>query len=128
MKTILVDAVFGFVSDKGEINEEMHKLLEIFPNKKIILTNASADKYEQFGLNRVPYQVFSLSNNPNKVDPKYYEIMLDNLGLSKDEVIYFEHDQGAIKSAESVGIQTYFYDVDKKDMQALKDFLDSNIN
>jgi hypothetical protein len=35
MKTILVDAVYSFVSDGGVIFQEMFDLLEEYPNKKI---------------------------------------------------------------------------------------------
>ena len=40
MKTILVDAVYTFVSDTGEIFREMFELLEKYPNRKILLTGA----------------------------------------------------------------------------------------
>lgn len=127
MKTILVDAVYTFVSDTGVIFQDMLDLLEKYPNKKIILTNADYDKYEQYGLNKVPYEVFTLKHNPEKTDPKYYEKMLEHFGLKKDDVIYFEHDENAVKSARSLGIKTYHYDPDKKDIEALKTFLIENL-
>jgi hypothetical protein len=34
----------------------------------------------------------------------------------------------AVKSAQSVGINTYFYDNDTKDLESLKKFLDDNLN
>lgn len=60
----------------------MFELLEKYPNKKIILTNA--------------------------------------------DVIYFEYNPDAVKSAESIGITSYFYDADKKDLDRLETFLDKN--
>ena len=75
MKTILVDAVDGFVSKDGVIFKEM----------------------------------------------------LANFGLAKGDVIYFEHNPLAVKSAESVGIKSYYYDPEKKDLVSLKDFLDKNL-
>lgn len=78
MKTILVDAVNTFViKDKG-IFEAMHNLLEEYPNRKIILTGANDEQMEAFGLNDMPYEVFTLKHRPEKTDPKYYEIMLKN--------------------------------------------------
>ena len=127
MKTILVDAVNAFVIEGKGIFKEMHDLLETFPNRKIILTGANDEQFKKFGLDNMPYQVFTLKHAPEKTDPKYYEMMLVHLGLSKDDVVYFEHNEDAVKSAQSVGIKTYHYDPDKKDLKALKDFLTENL-
>ena len=127
MKTILVDAVFTFVSETGVINKELHKLLESFPNKKIIVTNAPLEKFEQYGLLDVPYEVFTLSKNPPKTDPEYFKELLEEKNLSADTVAYFEHSLEACNSAESLGIMTHHYDSDKKDLEALKKFLDKNL-
>lgn len=131
MKTILVDAVDGFVieTESGfKIFKEMHDLLETFPNRKIILTGANDEQYKKFGLEKMPYEVFTLKHNPEKTDPKYFEIMLQNFGLNKDEVVYFEHNPEAVKSAESIGIKSYYYDPDKKDLVTLKSFLTENLD
>lgn len=126
MKTILVDAVNTFVNN-GKIFLEMKDLLDSYPDKKIILTNADDEKIKEFGLVNLPYELFSLKHQPNKTDPKYFEVMLENFNLKKEDVIYFEHNLEAVNSAESVGINTFHYDKDKKDLVALKKFLDSNI-
>jgi len=127
MKTILVDAVDCFVSDTGEIYKEMHDLLEAYPNRKIILTGANDEQFKKFGLDKMPYEVFTLKHNPEKTDSSYYQKMLERFGLDKDEVIYFEHNPEAVKSAQSAGISSYFFDYDKKDLVALKMFLDQNL-
>ena len=127
MKTILVDAVDCFVSKEGIIFKEMHDLLETFSNRKIILTGANDEQFKKFGLDKMPYEVFTLKHNPEKTDPKYYEMMLNHFSLSKEDVIYFEHSPEAVKSAQSVGIKTYYYDNDKKDLENLKKFLDENL-
>ena len=124
MKTILVDAVYCFVSDKGEIFKEMHKLLEDYPNKKIIVTGADDEQFKKYGLDKMPYDVFTLKHNPEKTDPEYFRKLLDHYKLTAEEVIYFEHNQKAVESAQSVGIESYFYDENKKDLQGLKDFID----
>jgi len=72
--------------------------------------------------------VFTLKHNPEKTDPKYYETMLEHCGLSKDDVVYFEHNENAVKSAQSVGIKTYHYDPEKKDLVALKNFVMENLS
>lgn len=127
MKTILVDAVDCFVSDKGDIFIEMQNLLDSYSNRKIILTNAPDDKFDGFGLNRVPYEVFTLRRNPMKTDPKYFEVMLNHFDLKASDVIYFEHSSEAVESARKVGITSYLYDHTKRDLGALKIFLDSSI-
>lgn len=127
MKTILVDAVHCFVSAKGQIFDAMHSLLETCPNKKIILTNANDEEFKKFELDKMPYEVFSLKHNPEKTDPKYYGMMLSHFKLTKEEVVYFEHNSEAVKSAQSVGIKTLYYDSDKKDLRELNNFLSENL-
>lgn len=127
MKTILIDAVFCFVSPEGEIFDEMYTLLESYPNKKIILTGANDEQHEKFGLGKMPYEVFTLKHNPEKTDAMYYTVLLAHLNLTSDDVVYFEHSPEAVKSAQSVGINTYFYDDTIKDLIALKRFLDENL-
>lgn len=125
-KTILIDAWNTFVTKDG-VFAEMQTLLDSFDNRKVILTNANDEQMIEFGIVDMPYEVFTLKHNPDKVDPRYYEVMLEHFGLSADDVIYFEHNEDAVKSAQSVGITTYHYDKDKKDLVGLKEFLDKNL-
>lgn len=55
MKTILVDAVHTFIIEDQGIFKEMHDLLETFPNRKIILTNADYKKTNQYGIKSFHY-------------------------------------------------------------------------
>lgn len=127
MKTILVDAVDCFVSPEGEIFKEMYNLLETYPNKKIILTGANDEQFKEFGLDKMPYEVFTLKHDPEKTDPRYFQMLLEKYKLNTSEVIYFEHNPKAVESAESVKIQSYFYDNKKKDLESLKSFIDGNL-
>lgn len=127
MKTILVDAINAFVIKDEGVFKRMHELLETYPNPKIILTGANDEQMKAFGLNEMPYEVFTLKHNPEKTDPKYYETMLSRLGLSTAEVIYFEHNPEAVESARSAGIMTHYYDKEKRDLDGLKSFLDENL-
>ncbi|MBT4396901.1 hypothetical protein HOD38_01405 [archaeon] len=127
MKTILVDAIGAFVIKGEGIFQEMYDLLEKYPNKKVILTSASDEQIEKYGLDKMPYKVFTLGHNPEKTDPKYYGIMLKHNGLKAEGVVYFEHNLEAVKSAQSVGINTLYYDSEKRDLVALKKFLDENL-
>lgn len=104
MKTILVDAVNTFVIWGKGVYPPMFDLLEKYPNRKIILTNANDEQMVPFGLTNLPYELFTLKHNPDKTDPKYFKEMLAHFNLKTDDVIYFEHNPEAVKSAQSVGI------------------------
>ncbi len=127
MKTILVDAINGLVLEDGSILKKMHTLLEAYPNKKIVLTGANDEQFKHFKLDEVPYEVFTLKHNPEKTNPAYYQTLLKHYNLGSKDVIYFEHNAEAAESAKSVGIDTYFYDHTKEDMEPLKEFIDGNL-
>lgn len=127
MKTILVDAVNTFVIKNSGVFKEMYELLESYPNPKIILTNANDEQIKLFGLDRVPYPLFTCRHAPEKTNPEYFRIFLKEKGVQAEEVIYFEHHPDAVKSAQSIGIRTYWYDSEKRDLSALKEFLDHHL-
>lgn len=127
MKIILVDAIHTFVIKDEGIYEPLYNLLEQYSNKKIVLTNANDEQIQKYDLDKLPYELFTLKHNPDKVDPGYYKKMLERYNLKPDDVIYFEHSIEAIDSAKSLGIKTYYYDPDKKDLESLKSFIDENI-
>jgi HAD superfamily hydrolase (TIGR01509 family) len=126
MKIIFVDAVDCIVSPDGELFQKMYDLLETYPNKKIILTGANDEQFLKFGLDKMPYEVFTLKHNPEKTDPLYFEKLLEQYEITSDDCVYFEHNPEAVKSAESVGIKSYFYDNEIKDLGALQDFLNTH--
>lgn len=126
MKTILVDAVNTFVVD-GKINTEMKAMLDTFPNRKIIVTNADDQEKITYWLVDMPYIVFTLSHNPNKPDPKYFATLLQKYALHPSQVIYFEHNPAAVMSAKLVWISAYNYDHVKKDVAAVKEFIAQHI-
>ncbi|GAB4143806.1 MAG: hypothetical protein OHK0017_01630 [Patescibacteria group bacterium] len=127
MKTILVDAVNTFVSPQGQIFQEMYNLLETFQEDKIILTNADDSQIITFGLDKMPYPIFTLKHNPDKPDPQYFQTFLEKYKLKADEVIYFEHNPDAVNSAQSVGINTFHFNKDTRDLIALEKFLKANL-
>lgn len=127
MKTILVDAINGLVLEDGSILQKMHTLLESYPNKKIVLTGANDEQFKHFKLDEVPYEVFTLKHDPEKTDPDYFHTLLRRYNLGADDVIYFEHNADAAESAKSTGINTYFYDHTKEDMESLKSFIDGGL-
>jgi len=129
MKIILVDAVYTFIRETPEgfkIFEPMREMLDEFPNKKIILTSAGNEKFEMYGLDKMPYEVFTLTHNPEKDDPEYYKKMLSHFNLKSEQVVYFEHSPKAVESARSVGIKTYHWDSEKP-LRDLNIFLENSL-
>jgi HAD superfamily hydrolase (TIGR01509 family) len=127
MKTILVDAIDGLVLKDGTIFQDMYDLLETFPNKKIVLTGANDEQFKEFHLDEMSYEVFTLKHDPEKTDPKYFEIMLEHYDLTPGDVIFFEHNKDAVASAQTAGIKTMYYDPIKQDLSELKTFLTANL-
>ena len=106
---------------------EMYTLLETYHNPKILLTNANDEQIEDSGLINLPYDLFTLKHNPNKNDPKYFKILFEKYNLKPEDCVYFDHKQDAIDSAKPLGITSYYYDSDKKDLDELKEFLDRHL-
>lgn len=127
MKTILVDAINGLILENGTVFTKMQELFDSYPNPKIVLTGANDEQFKHFNLDKSPYEVFTLKHNPEKTDRRYFEILLDKYSLKPGDVVYFEHNQQAVKTAQLAGIPTYFYDHTKQDLQALKNFIDQNL-
>jgi HAD superfamily hydrolase (TIGR01509 family) len=131
MKTILVDAVNTTIvkNEGGKFVkfQELFDLLETYPNNKIIVTNANNEQMIEFGLNDVPYPLFTMKHNPDKPDPIYFKTLLEQYSFEPSDVIYFEHNPDAVASAQSVGITTYHYNKDTRDFVALKEFLEKNL-
>lgn len=125
-KVILVDTWHVFITEDG-INKDIENILNSFANKKILLTNSSKEQNEEHGIINMSYEVFTLSHNPGKSDPEYYKIMLEKFDLKANKVIYFEHGKDAVKAAQSLGIKTYWYDKNKKDIGSLREFIENNI-
>ena len=128
MQTILIDAVDAFVVEGKGIFQQMYDLLETYPNPKIILTGANDEQMQKFGLHDMPYPVFTLKHDPEKTDPTYYTTMLAHFKLQPSDVVYFEHNLNAVKSAQSVGITTHHYDSETRDLVALKQFLNTHLH
>lgn len=130
MKTILVDAAGTFTVETAEgsvIDKKLQALLDEYENQKIIVTNASQQQRTEYGLTDVPYDMFSLSNNPGKPDPVYFQKLLDQYDLKAADIIYFEHDSDAVESARSLDIKSFHFDHELRDYDSLKSFINNNL-
>ena len=124
MKTILVDAWKTFVKQK-KIDNELFEILENFSNKKIILTNANQRERKDYGIIEMPYNVFSLSHNPEKTDLKYFETLCEKYQLNPNDLLYIEHNKESYNTAILFGIKSFLYEGDNI---SVKDFLIKNCN
>lgn len=123
-KVILVDAVYCLVDENGNINIELKQYLDSLENRKIVVTNASLEKYKLYFKNLKDYEIFTLQRNPMKGNPEYFKTLLSNFKLKAEEVIYFEHDDEAVKSAQSIGIRATKY---TGDILMVKKFIEENL-
>ncbi len=126
MKTILVDAWNTFVTEDG-VNEDLQNFLEQYENPKIIVTNANEDQKISLGIVDMPYEVYSLAHNPDKDSPVYFEKFFAEFGLTKDDVVYFEHNEDAVKCGKSLGIPTFWYQKWEDNREKLKTFFENNL-
>lgn len=39
----------------------------------------------------MPYEMFTLKHNPDKVDQVYFQKMLEHFNLKAEDCVYFEH-------------------------------------
>jgi len=53
--------------------------------------------------------------------------MLEHFNLKPEDVVYFEHNPDAVKSAQLAGITTHFWDNEKRPLSELRAFLKQNI-
>ena len=127
MKVILVDAINTLVIPNDGVYEPLLKILDSYPNRKIVLTGANNEEFIQHGLDKLPYEVFTLKHNPEKSNPSYCEILLEQFDLVVEDLVYIEHNMEAIRSAESLNIKVFHYDKDLKDINKLNQFLELNI-
>lgn len=125
MKTFLVDAWNTFVKEEG-VDQKLKTLLDSYSNPKIIVTNANEEEKKKFGIVNMPYPVFSLSHNPNKTDSNYFKQLFAHYKLDHENIIYFEHNEDAVKSAQSINIKTLWFKKGEN-LNLLKNFLDTNI-
>jgi hypothetical protein len=75
----------------------------------------------------MPYQIFSLDHQPDKTDPEYFVKMLAILWLSPEDLVYFERNSTSVAAGKSVWIRTYHYDIEKRDIAALQEFITINM-
>ena len=67
--------------------------------------------------------IFTLSENPSKKDPKYFQTLMGKYNISPDDIVYFDHKQEHVDAALKAGIKlSTFY----SDYASVKDFIEDN--
>jgi hypothetical protein len=127
MKVILVDAIHTLIIPEKGIYDPLFNILETYPNRKIVLTGANDKEFSQHGLDKIPYEVFTLKHNPEKSNPNYYKILLEKFDMIVEDLIYIEHNLEAVRSAESLNINVFHYNKDLRNINKLNQFLKINI-
>lgn len=125
-KIILVDAWNALFTENG-IDKQMQEILDTFENKKIVATNADDEEIIKFGIDKSPYKIFTLKHNPNKDCAIYYQELFKKYDIVAENVIYFEHNLNAVKSAQKNNILTFHFHKDKRNLGELRKFLNSNL-
>lgn len=126
-RVILVDAVNTYLVN-GHVDPDIKALLDTYPNKRIVVTNANAEQRIKNGLDKLPDEIFTLEHEPDKVDPRYFVELMARYDLPPEAFVYFEHNPEAVASAQSVGIaSSYHFDPKERDLVALREFLDEHV-
>ena len=127
MKTILVDTIHTYFKIGEGVQWDLHELLESYPNEKIAVTGANDEQIRQFQLANIPYPLFTLEHNPEKSSPKYFQTLSEIYGIDTTNFVYFDHDPKAVETAQSMGIPSFQFNPQTRNLNELKDFLDQNI-
>lgn len=127
MKTILIDAMYTLIDTNGILDEKIQEILDRYDNPKIILTNMRVETFQKYAMDLLPYPVFTLSREPSKLEPLYFEMLMEEYSIFAHECLYIEHNKEVVACAESVGINTNYFDSEKRDLKLLEEFLENNI-
>ncbi len=121
IKAILVDAISCLIGKESGLDKELAELLKNTNKKIVVVTNADIN-YIKNKLENYNFDVFSLNKNPDKSNPGYFKKLLDKYQFKAGEVIYFDHMNENIKSAESFGIKSILY----KNNNQIRKFIEDN--
>jgi len=125
IKAILVDAMYCLFDKDRNLNKELFSMLNNYPTKLIIVTNADLNDTKNKPLTEFisdNIDIYTLKNNPDKSNPEYFEKLLNKYNLKPNEIIYFDHSEDNLNSAKKLGIKTELY----KNSKQIQNFIDNN--
>jgi leucyl-tRNA synthetase/inosine/xanthosine triphosphate pyrophosphatase family protein/ADP-ribose pyrophosphatase YjhB (NUDIX family) len=127
--TILIDAVFCLInkSENGlSLNEELYNYLDTLPQRKIVVTNAKDEALQTTKeLVGIKFEVFSLQFDPEKTDPRFYETMIESLGIDINTTIYFDHNDDNLSSARANKLHCFQYKSNQQAISTLNTLFDT---
>lgn len=117
-KILLVDAcnttLLYVDKDKGITlsnliqNTELLEVVDLLPLRKIVVTNANPQIIKE-ALKWFDFEVFSLQNNPSKIEVDFYKQFLEHYSLSAEQCYYFDSKQDNLDVAKQLGIHGVLY-------------------
>jgi FMN phosphatase YigB (HAD superfamily) len=125
-KTLLIDAIGCLINSDFTINLELLQFLQSRNESLVLITNAKDEnllkiKSLLIGEN---IQIFTKEFNPIKTDPKYFEILLNELNLKSQDCFYIDHDKTNLESAKANHIDGVLFKDNSEVILELKTFLD----
>jgi putative hydrolase of the HAD superfamily len=110
------------------INIEMHNFVKMVKRQNLktaLITDNKMDRIkiitEKYELNKI-FDVIIVSSEIGfgKDNNKIFEIVLDKIGIKPNECIFIDNQKKNLIIPQEMGINTIFFDDDKKDLETLK--------
>lgn len=108
-KIILLDGMHCLFDENFVVHKEIEHGIKSFGSRVIIITNAPKEKMIKI-TEETGFEVVTYENNPNKTNPEFFEIMLQEKNINAEDCIYLDHLQDNLDSAEFAGITGVLYE------------------
>ncbi len=122
-RILLVDGMFCLYNKYFKINEELLHILNSINVRKILIVNGYTEKAREL-LKNTNFEIFSLEKEGiKKENQDYFKKLMKEFNLSSEELLYFDHAEENINSAEKLGITSELY----KNNKIIKKFIEDNL-
>ena len=103
-RVLLIDGMHCLYDENFNINKKLFDALQNFNCRKIIVVNNFKEKAEAL-LKEYGYEIFSFNGKILKNKKEFFEKLMEKYKIEKDEIIYFDHDDENVDTAEEAGIK-----------------------
>ncbi len=103
-RILLVDGMHCLYDKDFKINTKLLDALQKFDAKKILVVNGYREKAEEL-LKDYNYEIFSLDGKIMKNNKRFFEKLFEKYKFDKGDILYFDHDEASIETAEEFGIK-----------------------
>ena len=122
-RVILVDGINCLLDEKDlSLNKPLHDLLISYEARVIVVTNVKREKVEKI-VKDLGFELFTLEHKIEKDKPGYYQELLKEFNLKKDEVLFFDHNLASALGGKAAGIISEHCE----SIEAIRKFIDKNI-